>query len=52
VPIYQAEIFQKKCAEVGATYKLVRLPGKDHGWPGMEKDLAQFADWYDEQLRR
>ena len=52
VPIYQAEIFQKKCEEQGATYKLVRLPGKDHGWAGMEKDLVQFADWFDETLRK
>lgn len=52
VPIYQAEIFEAKCREAGAPYKLVRLPGKDHGWPGMEKDLGTFADWFDEKLRK
>lgn len=52
VPIYQAEIFQAKCAEVGAVFKLVRVPGKDHGWAGMEKDIAQFADWFDAHLRK
>jgi len=52
VPIYQAEIFEKRCREVGAPYKLVRLPGKDHGWPGIDKDIAQFADWFDEKLRK
>jgi acetyl esterase/lipase len=51
VPIYQAEIFEKKCRDAGATFKLVRLPGKDHGWPGMEKDLVQFADWYKAHLK-
>ncbi len=51
VPIYQAEIFEKKCRDAGATFKLVRLPGKDHGWPGMEKDLIQFADWFKTHLR-
>jgi len=51
VPIYQAEIFEKKCREVGATYKLVRLPGKDHGWAGMENDLVQFAQWYKTHLK-
>ena len=51
VPIYQAEIFQKKCEEKGAICKVVRLPGKDHGWPRIEKDMAQFADWFDVTLR-
>jgi acetyl esterase/lipase len=51
VPIYQAEIFEAKCRSVGAVCKIVRLPGKDHGWAGMEKDIALFADWFDERLR-
>ena len=51
VPIYQSELFQKKATEVGAVCKLVRREGKDHGWPGMDKDLALFADWYDHYLR-
>ena len=51
VPIYQAEIFEKKSRDVGAVYKLVRLPGKDHGWPGMEKDLVQFAQWFNTHLK-
>jgi len=51
VPIYQAEIFEKRCREAGAVFKLVRLPGKDHGWPGMEKDLVQFAEWYKAHLK-
>ena len=51
VPIYQAQIFEKKCAEMKAPFKLIVREGKDHGWPGMEKDLAIFADWFDEHLR-
>ena len=51
VPIYQAEIFEKKARDTGAVYKLVRLPGKDHGWPGMEKDLVQFAQWFNTHLK-
>ena len=51
VPIYQAEIFEKKARDTGAVYNLVRLPGKDHGWPGMEKDLVQFADWFKTHLK-
>jgi dipeptidyl aminopeptidase/acylaminoacyl peptidase len=53
VPIYQAEIFLKKCGEAGvkAPVKLVRKPGADHGWAGIEKDVVAFADWFDEHLR-
>jgi acetyl esterase/lipase len=53
VPIYQAEIFLKKCEAAGvkAPVKLIRKPGLDHGWPGLDKDVALFADWFDEHLR-
>ena len=53
VPIHQAEIFLKRCEDVGvkAPVKLVRKPGADHGWAGIEKDVAVFADWFDEHLR-
>jgi acetyl esterase/lipase len=51
VPIYQAQVFEKKCREVGAPFKLITKPGADHGWKGMEKDIAIFADWFDEHLR-
>ena len=51
VPIYQAQLFEKKCQEAGATFKLVVKPGADHGWANMDKDLALFADWFDGHLR-
>lgn len=51
VPLYQAEIFAKKCAEVGAVCKVITKPGADHGWKGMEQDIATCADWFDEHLR-
>jgi acetyl esterase/lipase len=51
VPLYQAQSFEKRCQEIGAPYKLIIKPGKDHGWPGMEADLKTFADWFDEHLR-
>lgn len=51
VPIYQAQIYEKKCNEVGATCKVITRPGADHGWKDMEKDLVLFADWFDEHLR-
>jgi acetyl esterase/lipase len=50
VPIYQARIFEQKCKAVGAPYKLVVKPGADHGWAGMDKDMAVFAGWFDEHL--
>ncbi len=51
VPLYQAEIFKKRCEEVGAPYKLIVKEGKDHGWPGMDADVQVCADWFDEYLR-
>jgi acetyl esterase/lipase len=50
VPLYQAKMFEKRCEEVGAPYKLIIKPGKGHGWPGMEADARIFADWFDEHL--
>jgi acetyl esterase/lipase len=51
VPLYQAKMFEKRCAEVKAPYKLIIKPGADHGWAGMEVDMKTFADWFDEHLR-
>jgi acetyl esterase/lipase len=51
VPIYQAQIFEKKCKEAGATCKVIVKEGKDHGWPGLDKDLVTFAEWFDKHLK-
>jgi acetyl esterase/lipase len=51
VPIYQAEIFKKRCEEARAPFKLVVRAGKDHGWKEMPDDMKIFADWFDEHLR-
>ena len=51
VPIYQAEIFKKRCEELNAPFKLIVREGKDHGWKEMADDLKIFADWFDEHLR-
>jgi acetyl esterase/lipase len=50
VPIYQAKMFEKRCEEVGAPYKLIIKPSKNHGWPGMDADVRVFADWFDDHL--
>jgi len=51
VPIYQVEQFIRKCQELGVPAKLVVRDAKGHGWPGIEKELAVCADWFDEHLR-
>ena len=51
VPIQQSELIVEKLKEAGVEAKLVVKPGAGHGWPDMDKDLAQFADWFDEHLK-
>lgn len=51
VPLYQAQLFEKKARDAGIPFRLVVREGKDHGWPGIDKDLELFADWFDEHLR-
>ena len=51
VPIFQAEQFVKHCKDLGIEAKLVVKESKEHGWPGIEKDLPIFADWFDVYLR-
>lgn len=52
VPIQQAEIFVKRCEELKVPARLIRRPGKGHGfWPEMPTDLALMADWFDQHLR-
>lgn len=51
VPLYQSEIFVKRAKEAGAQAKLIVREGKDHGWPGMEQDMTEFARWFDTHLR-
>ena len=50
VPIYQAQIFEKRVKEFGSTIKVIVKPGADHGWAGMDKDMEVFAQWFDEHL--
>jgi acetyl esterase/lipase len=51
VPIYQAQMFVKRCEELGVKAKLVVREGKGHGWPGINQDWPILADWFDEHLR-
>jgi acetyl esterase/lipase len=51
VPIQQAEIFIDKLKACGVDAKLVVKPGAQHGWGGIDKDVATFADWFDAHLK-
>ncbi len=50
VPLYQAQLFERKCQEVGAQFKLIVKPGAGHSYPGWQKDVSILADWFDEHL--
>jgi acetyl esterase/lipase len=52
VPIQQAERMVGALKEAGAEAKLVVKPGAAHGWADLPKDISQFADWFDEHLKR
>ena len=51
VPMQQAQSFVERATAAGATAKLIAKPGAAHGWGGMEVDMVQLADWFDEHLR-
>lgn len=50
VPLYQAQAFEAACRAAGVPCALVVREGKDHTWPEMVADRAQFADWFDRHL--
>jgi acetyl esterase/lipase len=52
VPIYQAETILAKYREAKVPSKLIVRKGGDHGWKEIHKDLALFADWFDQHLRK
>ncbi len=51
VPLYQSERYVEKLKQAGVKSKLTVMPGKPHGWPGIEKDLELVADWFEENLK-
>lgn len=52
VPIQQAQRFVEQAKSKGATVQLDVRPGKGHGWPGIEKDAALLADWFEKHLSK
>jgi len=52
VPLQQAERMIDKLKAAKVPCKLVVKAGAGHGWAGMDKELTQFADWFDEHLAK
>lgn len=50
VPQIQAEIFIAALKEKGIANELVIKQGAGHGWANMDKDIEQFAKWFDKHL--
>jgi acetyl esterase/lipase len=50
VPIQQSELMIAKLKESGVPCELVVKKGAVHGWPGIDKDMATVADWFDKYL--
>jgi acetyl esterase/lipase len=51
VPYQQAQVFVDKAKSLGVKAELINRPGKEHGWPKIEADVALLADWFDTHLR-
>jgi acetyl esterase/lipase len=50
VPLQQADLIVAKYKEVGVPCELIVKKGAGHGWKGIDKDIAVFADWFDKHL--
>jgi acetyl esterase/lipase len=50
VPIQQSQIFLARAKEKNVPCDLVVRPGAAHGWPGIARDVALIADWFDRYL--
>jgi acetyl esterase/lipase len=52
VPLQQSESFVEKLKNAGVKSKLEVKKGGGHGWLGIDKNLAEFADWFDKYLKK
>jgi acetyl esterase/lipase len=52
VALQQSEVMVDKFKKTGVESKLVVRKGAGHGWLGLDKDLSQFADWFDQHLQK
>jgi acetyl esterase/lipase len=52
VPLQQSQRFVGAAKVAGASAQLLVMPGKAHGWPGIENDADLLASWLQSQLAR
>jgi len=45
-------VFMKRLEELGVEHRLVVREGKQHGWAGLDKDVAVLAEWFDQHLAK
>jgi acetyl esterase/lipase len=50
VPIQQSEIMINKLERARVPSRLIRKRGVGHGWPKIDKDMGNIADWFDKYL--
>jgi len=51
VPLQQSELMIDALNKAGVKNKLVIEKGRGHGWPQMEVEENQIADWFDQYLK-
>jgi acetyl esterase/lipase len=52
VPLQQSEVIVEKFKAAGVETKLEIKKGGGHGWLGIDKNLADFANWFDHCLKK
>jgi acetyl esterase/lipase len=52
VPLQQSERIVDEFKKAGVETKLIIKKGAAHGWLGLDRDLRQLADWFDEHLKK
>ena len=50
--IIHSKLVAEKLKKAGVETTRVIKKGAGHGWPGLDKDLIRFADWFDEHLKK
>jgi acetyl esterase/lipase len=50
VPIQQSELLVQKLRDANVEVKLVVRKGMGHGWPKLDDDRRELADWFDAHL--
>jgi acetyl esterase/lipase len=51
VPLQQSRLLKEKMDAAGVPMVLKVKPKADHGWPNMQVEQEDFADWFDKYLK-